>query len=124
MHDCMMRHIFIRAIKVETMEIGIEFSGEELKLIKKLLKSKKDPRPIKEILEKKFRDYKIGLVFSAHFKLSEICPKCGSIETTQDMDWNSIEDSHGKIIIFLKCINCNNKFSIIWNPFETDPPSW
>ncbi len=119
-----MRKNLIRDLKVEVMEIAIEFSDEELKLVKKLLTSKKDKRPTKEILEEKFRDYKIGLVFSAHHKLSEICPKCGSIETTQDMDWNSIDDGNGKNIIFLKCKNCSNKFSIIWNPFETDPPSW
>ncbi|MFX1520260.1 MAG: hypothetical protein ACFFCD_10110 [Promethearchaeota archaeon] len=107
------------------MEITISFSDEDLKLIRKLLKSKRDNRPIKEILEEKFLEYKIGLVFSAHSKLSEVCPKCGFSENTvQDMQKNSIADGNGRTIIFLKCLNCDNKFSIIWDSFEIDALSW
>ncbi|MFX0077464.1 MAG: hypothetical protein ACFE96_18630 [Candidatus Hermodarchaeota archaeon] len=106
------------------MEIAISFSEDDLKVIRKLLKTKNDNRPLKEILEEKLHAYKIGLVFSAHSKLSEVCPKCGSIETMQDMDRNSIEDKNGRAIIFRKCTNCDNKFSCIWNPFERDDPSW
>ena len=109
---------------VGKMEIAISFSEDDLSVIRKLLKTKNDHRPIKEILEEKLHAYKIGLVFSAHSKLSEVCLKCGSIETVQDMDRNSIDDMNGRSIIFRKCKNCDNKFSIIWNPFECDDPSW
>jgi len=108
---------------VGKMEIAINFSEDDLKIIRILLKTKNDKRPIKEILEEKLQAYKIGLVFSAHSKLSEVCPKCESNETVQDMDRNSIDDGNGRAIIFRKCKNCDNKFSIIWNPFERDYPS-
>ena len=108
---------------VGKMEIAINFSEDDLKIIRILLKTKNENRPIKEILEEKLHAYKIGLVFSAHSKLSEVCPKCGSNETVQDMDRNSIDDGNGRAIIFRKCKNCDNKYSFIWNPFERDYPS-
>jgi hypothetical protein len=109
---------------VGKMEIAISFSEDDLNVIRKLLKTINDNRPIKEILKEKLHAYKIGLVFNAHSKLSEVCPKCGSTDTEQNMDRNSIEDMNGRVIIFRKCKNCDNKFSIMWNPFDRDDPSW
>lgn len=106
----------------KSLEIIIIFSKEEIEILEKLLESRKELRPIRDILEDKLVECQLGLIHNAKKILDDICPKCGSLNTKEDNTRPPTRDAAGGYgVIYRQCSKCNTKFNYFSMPyFEVD----
>ncbi len=106
----------------KSLEIKITFSQEEIEIFEELLESRKELRPVREILEDKLMECQLGLIHNAKKILDDICPKCGSLSTKEDNTRPPTRDAAGGYgVIYRLCSRCNTKFSYFSMPyFEVD----
>ena len=105
----------------KSLEIKIAFSKEEIAMFEKLLESRKDLRPLRDILEDKLIECQLGLIHSAKIRVNDACPKCKSLNTKEDPTRPPIRIKGGNFEIYRQCSVCSTKFSSIFMPsFEID----
>jgi hypothetical protein len=104
------------------LKIKIFFSQEEIEIFEKLLESRKELRPLRDVLEDKLTECQLGLIHNAKKILDDICPKCGSLNTKEDKTRPPTRDAAGGYgVIYRQCSECNTKFSYFSMPyFEVD----
>ncbi|MFX0077463.1 MAG: hypothetical protein ACFE96_18625 [Candidatus Hermodarchaeota archaeon] len=105
----------------KSLEIKITFSQEEIEILEKLLKSRKELRPVRDILKDKLIECQLGLIHSAKIIMNDACPKCKSLNTKEDPTRPPILIKGGNFEIYRQCSKCNTKFSYFSMPvFEVD----
>lgn len=102
----------------KSLEIKIAFSQEEIEIFEKLLESRKEVRPLRDILVDKLMECQLGLIHNAKIILDDVCPKCGSLNTKEDNTRPPTLDAAGGYgVIYRQCSECNTKFSYFSLPF-------
>lgn len=102
----------------KSLEIKIAFSQEEIEIFEKLLESRKEVRPLRDILVDKLMECQLGLIHNAKIILDDVCPKCGSLNTKEDNTRPPTRDAAGGYgVIYRQCSECNTKFSYFSLPF-------
>jgi hypothetical protein len=105
----------------KSLEIKIVFSQEEIEIFEKLLDSRKELRPVRDILEDKLIECQLGLIHSAKIIVNDACPKCKSLNTKDDPTRPPIRIKGGNFEIYRQCSECSTKFSSFFMPsFEID----
>lgn len=105
----------------KSLEIKIAFSQEEIEIFEKLLESRKETHPVRDILEDKLIECQLGLIHSAKIIVNDACPKCKSLNTKEDPTRPPIRIKGGNFEIYRQCSECRTKFTSFFMPsFEID----